>query len=314
LTGQPEQPLIVILGPTAIGKTGLAIELAQAINGEIIGADSRQVYQHMDIGTAKPTPEQRAQVPHHLVDFIDPADNLTLARYQALAYAAVDDIHARGRVPLLVGGTGQYITAVTEGWRIPEVPPDDAFRTEMEAFAAAGGRDELYKRLEQIDPVAAQKIHPNNVRRVIRALEVHHITGERMSDLQGKIPPPYTIMELGLTLERLILYGRADLRVELMVQHGLVAEVERLLASRYPRTLPSMSSLGYPQFAAHVNGECTLEQAIEETQTATHDFIRRQLTWFRGHDNGILWHNVAEVDTYQIIYDCVGWLNGKRVR
>jgi len=310
LIGQHDRPLIVILGPTAIGKTGLALDLAQRIDGEIVGADSRQVYHHMDIGTAKPTPRQRALVPHHLVDFIDPTDRLTLARYQSLTYDTIDAIHARGRVPLLVGGTGQYITAVVEGWRIPEVSPDYAFREEMEAFAAAGGQDELYQRLQRIDPAAAQKIHPNNVRRVIRALEVHHITGERMSDLQDKKPPPYTILELGLQIERQLLYARADQRVEMMVKQGLVAEVERLLAMGYARELPSMSSLGYPQFAAHVYGETSLEQAIEDTQTATHDFIRRQLTWFRGHNNGILWHNLVE----SAIVDGVSWLNGKRVK
>ena len=289
------QPLIVILGPTAIGKTGLAIQLAQAINGEIVGADSRQVYRHMDIGTAKPTLEEQAQIPHHLVDFIDPADVLSLARYQKMAYAAIDDIFARGRVPLLVGGTGQYITAVTEGWSIPEIPPNEALRAELETFAEIRGVQALHDRLVQLDPDAAARIHPNNVRRVVRALEVCLESGERISVLQRKSPPPYTIVELGLTTERQELYDRADRRVDRMVQQGFLAEVHHLLDMGYHRRLPSLSGLGYRQLITHVLDDVPFEEAIQATKNDTHDFIRRQYTWFRGHDNGIVWHNVEEI-------------------
>jgi tRNA dimethylallyltransferase len=288
LTGNP---LVVILGPTAVGKTGLAIDIAEAFAGEIVGADSRQIYRHMDIGTAKPTAEEQAQVPHHLIDLIDPDDNMSLARFQRMAYATIDAIHARGRLPLLVGGTGQYLTAITEGWSIPEVAPNDALRADLETFAAEQGPDALYARLRDRDPEAADRIHPNNIRRVIRALEVCLETGEKISDLQRRKPPPYTILELGLTLERHILYQRADARIDQMMAAGFLAEVEQLLSMGYSHRLPSMSGLGYAQLATHLRDRLPLQQAIADTRTATHDFIRRQYTWFRGHDGGILWHN-----------------------
>jgi len=281
----------VILGPTAVGKTGLAIDIAEAFAGEIVGADSRQIYRHMDIGTAKPTAEEQAQVPHHLIDLIDPDDNMSLARFQRMAYATIDAIHARGRLPLLVGGTGQYLTAITEGWSIPEVAPNDALRADLETFAAEQGPDALYARLRDRDPEAADRIHPNNIRRVIRALEVCLETGEKISDLQRRKPPPYTILELGLTLERHILYQRADARIDQMMAAGFLAEVEQLLSMGYSHRLPSMSGLGYAQLATHLRDRLPLQQAIADTRTATHDFIRRQYTWFRGHDGGILWHN-----------------------
>lgn len=306
LTGKP---LIVVLGPTAVGKTGTAIALAQALNGEIIGADSRQVYRYMDIGTAKPTTDQQAQVTHHLIDIINPDDNLTLARYQRMAYSTIAAVHARGKIPLLVGGTGQYITAVTEGWSIPEVPPNDTLRAELEAEAERDGKDALHDRLKALDPEAAAKIHPNNVRRVIRALEVTLESGIPISELQRKKPPPYSILELGLTLERQYLYERADNRVDQMIERGFVAEVERLLMMGYDRRLPSMSGLGYREIAAHLLDGIDLAQAIEDTKHATHDFIRRQYTWFRGHDNGILWHNIDQVTSKALIELSENWLN-----
>ncbi|MFW5708872.1 MAG: tRNA (adenosine(37)-N6)-dimethylallyltransferase MiaA [Chloroflexota bacterium] len=312
MAGDNQKPLIVILGPTAIGKTGLALDIAEAVNGEIIGADSRQVYRYMDIGTAKPTPAQQARVPHHLVDFIDPGDNLTLARYQQMVYQTIDILHGEGKIPLLVGGTGQYITAVTEGWSIPEVPPNEAVRSEFEEFARIHGNDALYTRLEALDPAAARKIHPNNVRRVIRALEVYMETGERISELQKKKPPPYRIMELGLYLERLILYERADKRVDEMMIAGFLSEVSALLDMGYSPELPSMSGLGYAQLTAHLLSQVPLATAVEDTKIATHDFIRRQLTWFRGHDNGILWHNVEHVCIQQVVEFLFDWLNHRR--
>ncbi len=304
------QPLIVILGPTAVGKTGLAIQLAQTIDGEILGADSRQIYTHMDIGTAKPTPKDRAAVPHHLIDIIEPDDNLTLARFQQMAYAAIDDCHARGKIPLLVGGTGQYISAVIEGWSIPEVPPDDNLRTELEDYASENGAEALHERLKKVDPEAAEKIHPNNVRRVVRALEVCIVTGTPISELQRKKPPPYAILELGLTLERPYLYEHADHRIDQMMGNGFLEEVKQLLAMGYPHTLPSMSGLGYAQLAEHVRGELPLEDAIEQTKLSTHDFIRRQFTWFRGHDNGIVWHNMRHESEDSFMMTVINWLNG----
>ena len=304
-------PLIVILGPTAVGKTSLAIRLALTLEGEIVGADSRQVYRHMDIGTAKPTNEEQTQARHHLIDLIDPDDRLSLARYQKMAYAAINDIHARGRVPLLVGGTGQYITAVTEGWSIPEVPPNEALRAQLEAFAEAHGVEALHDRLAKIDPDAAAKIHPNNVRRVARALEVCLDAGERISVLQQKNPPPFTIWELGLSMERQQLYDRADRRVDGMMQSGFLDEVRALLNLGYDRRLPSMSGLGYRQLARHILDGEPLDEIVQIIKYDTHDFIRRQNTWFRGHDNGIMWHNVEQIDVDAIIARMIRQLNAK---
>ena len=306
MTGKP--PLVVILGPTAAGKTGLAIQLAQALNGEIIGADSRQIYRYMDIGTAKPTPEQQQQAPHHLIDVVDPDQNLGLAQYQRLAYAAIDAVHQRQHLPLLVGGTGQYITAVIEGWSIPEVPPNPALRDELESFAAAHGSEALHHRLQQIDPAAASAIHHRNIRRVVRALEVHAETGLPISQLQRKQPPPYAIIQYGLTLERDRLYARADLRLEQMMAQGFLEEVQHLLDMGYDRTLPSMSGLGYAQLAAHLQGECSLEEAVQTTRTATHDFIRRQMTWFRGHNGGIQWLDAEQTEAAGVIAGTARWL------
>ena len=310
LTGreQAQKPLIVILGPTAVGKTGLAIQMARALNGEIIGADSRQIYRYMDIGTAKPTPEQRQQAPHHLLDVVDPDENLTLAEYQHLAYAAIHAIHAREHVPLLVGGTGQYITAVIEGWSIPEVPPNPELRAELETFAAEYGSEALHQRLYQQDPTAAASIDHRNIRRVVRALEVFIETGEPISHLQQKQPPPYAIRQYGLTMERDLLYQRADQRLDMMLDEGFIEEVHELLARGYDRQLPSMSGLGYRQLAASIIGETSLEEAVALTQAATHDFIRRQYTWFRGHNTSIIWYDVSRTDNAAILDDSTQWL------
>lgn len=300
--------LIVILGPTAVGKTGLAIEIAQRVNGEIISADSRQIYRFMDIGTAKPTPQQQAQAKHHLVDIVAPDDWLSVAQYQRMAYQAINDIHAQGRTPLLVGGTGQYITAVLEGWSIPEVPPNNELRAELEVFATEHGSAALHERLAQLDPTAAQNIDARNVRRVVRALEVCIETGQPISELQRKHPPAYTTLCHGLTLEREVLYQRADLRVDEMMAQGFLAEVQALLSKGYDRKLPSMSGLGYAQLAAHLLDNVSLDEAVMNTKNDTHDFIRRQYTWFRGHDSGILWHNMNQEEPATIIDETVRWL------
>ena len=300
--------LIVLLGPTASGKTDLAIALAKALNGEIIGADSRQIYRYMDIGTAKPTTQQRQQVPHHLVDIVEPDENLGLAQYQRLAVRAIDDIQLRGKLPLLVGGTGQYITAVVEGWSIPEVPPNHALREELEAFANKHGSEALHRRLQEADPEAANSTHHRNVRRVVRYLEVYLKTGTPMSKLQQKKPPPYPVIQYGLCLERDRLYQRADQRFEQMMQQGFLDEVRYLLDLGYNRTLPSMSGLGYRELAAHLLDSLPLDEAIASAKNATHDFIRRQITWFRGHDSGIQWHDAETLNVAQFIDDCQRWL------
>ncbi|MDE2777033.1 MAG: tRNA (adenosine(37)-N6)-dimethylallyltransferase MiaA [Chloroflexota bacterium] len=301
-------PLIIILGPTGVGKTGLAIELASILGGEIIGADSRQIYKFMDIGTAKPTAEQQARIPHHLIDIVPPDYNLSLAEYQEAAYRAIDEVHQRGVLPLLVGGSGQYVSAVEEGWSIPRVPPDTELRAELERFASDNSRAALHERLRLVDPVAAERIHPNNTRRVIRALEVQMRTGKAISELQVKRPPPWRIRRLGLQLARSRLYPRVDARVDDMIDAGLVDEVTRLLNMGYDRSLPSMSGLGYLEIAAHLLDGLPLDKAIERSKFSTHDFIRRQDVWFRGHDNGILWHNVEDIDAVALAQELGDWL------
>lgn len=295
-----ERPLLVILGPTAVGKTSLGIRLAQQLDGEIISADSRQVYRYMDIGTAKPTPGQLATVPHHLIDVVDPDEQLSLAQFQERAYAVINDLHARGKLPLLVGGTGLYITAVIEGWSIPEVAPNPELRAELEAVVTDAGVAALYERLRALDPVAAEKVDANNPRRVIRALEIRLETGETMDYEARKQPPPYHIMQYGLTMDRAALRERADHRLDDMMARGFLDEVRALLTRGYDRNLPSMSGLGYRQLAAHLVDAVPLDEALRLTRKATHAFIRRQYGWFRGHDSGIHWLDVTEHDAEQL--------------
>ena len=300
--------LLIILGATAIGKTGLAIEIAQALNGEIVGADSRQIYKYMDIGTAKPTSKERENVVHHLVDFVEPDEDFTLAQYQDKAYSAIDNILRQKKLPLLVGGTGQYLTAIEEGWSIPRVPPNDAIREELYAEVERIGADAFHAKLDAVDAKSAEKIHPNNVRRVVRALEVFMETGTPISVLQQKKPPPYRMMVVGLTMEREALYARSDKRVDMMIENGFVDEVRSLLNMGYNRTLASMSALGYREMAEHLLDDLSLDEAIQRTKFSTHNFIRRQEVWFRGHDNGILWHNIETLNRTQLINDITQWM------
>lgn len=299
-------PLLVILGPTSVGKTSLALELADHLPVEVVSADSRQIYRHMDIGTAKPTAAERARVPHHALDLVEPDENLSLAQVKRVMEAAIDDIHQRGKLPLLVGGTGQYISAVIDGWGIPEVPPDEALRAKLEAFAAQHGAAALHDRLRELDATAADNIAYQNVRRVVRALEVCIVSGQPISALQAKTPPPYKTVVWGLTLERDALYAQADQRVWQMIEAGFVEEVRRLLAVGYPRTLPSMSGLGYRELAAHLEDGLALDEAVKLTQHATHDFIRRQYTWFRKMGERVLWHNRHSVQM-QTLLDSLPW-------
>ena len=306
-----KRALVVILGPTAVGKTAYAAHVATALGGEVVGADSRQIYAGMDIGTAKPTPAERAAVPHHLLDVVTPDCTLTLAEYQRMAYATIDDIHARGRLPLLVGGTGQYISAVIEGWGVPAVPPQPALRAELEAFAAQHGPRALHARLAAVDPVAAGRIDHRNVRRVVRALEVVSVTGEPISKLQEKQPPPYTVLLVGLTLPREALYARVDARVEAMMEAGLLDEVRAL--ARYGWEAPALSALGYAQLGAHLRGECTLAEAVEAVRRETRAFVRRQYTWFRAM-RGVRWFDVAQTSPAALARFIRRWLEGPSKR
>jgi tRNA dimethylallyltransferase len=293
MTSEAPAPLVVVVGPTGVGKTRMAISLCQRVGGEVISADSRQIYRGLDIGTDKTSREQRSLVSHHLVDILDPDEEFTLAQYQELAYEAIDGVLARGKVPFLVGGTGLYVRAVLEGFRIPRVKPDPELRQRLKREAERDGGAALHARLREVDPEAAERIDPRNVRRVIRALEVYETTDEPISALQKCEPPPYNVLKLGLTMEREQLYQRIDERVEKMVEKGLVAEVEGLLVKGYSPELPAMSGLGYRQVLMYLGGELELADAIDRIKSETHRFVRQQYKWFRLDDETIHWFDVA---------------------
>ncbi len=284
----PGIPLVVIVGPTAVGKTALAVALAAAFDVEAVSADSRQFYRGMDIGTAKPTAAERAALRHHLIDIADPDATVGLAQFLRLARAAIADIQARGKLPLLVGGTGQYVRALLQGWHMPEVPPDPALRAGLEQRARQDPAG-LWAQLLALDPAAADFVDPRNVRRVVRALEVCLKTGAPFSAQRQRILPPYHVLQLGLTLERAALYARADARVEAMMAAGLPDEVARLLAAGYGWDLPALSGLGYSQFKPYFAGQATLAEVTARIQLDTHDFIRRQYAWFSLNDPAITW-------------------------
>ena len=294
--GSPVRPLVVILGPTAAGKTALSLALAERFDGEIVGADSRQIYRDMDIGTAKPTPAEQARVPHHLIDRVTPDIAYSAAEFQRDAYAVIDAIHGRGRVPFLVGGTILYVRAVTEGLRMPAVPPDPAVRAELETVLAEQGREELFRRLQTLDPATAAVIDANNPRRLLRALEIVITTGKSKLELEGADPPPYTMLRIGVEWPRPVLYARIDRRVEQMVAAGLADETQRLLDAGYDAKLPSMTSLGYREMTAYLAGEMTLNDAIQRIQIETHRFVRRQYTWFRRLQD-VTWFNLEDATT-----------------
>ncbi len=286
--------LLVLVGPTAVGKTSLSLHLAEVLNGEIVSADSRLFYRWMDIGTAKPSSTERDSVPHHLIDIVDPDETVGLAEFQEQAYAAITDVQGRGKLPLLVGGTGQYVKAVVEGWLVPRVLPDPTLRAQLEDQARREGAFVLHARLSELDPVAAQRIHPRNVRRVIRALEVCLITDQPISEQQRKHPPHFGILQIGLTRERANLYARADQRVDSMMDAGLEDEVRRLVEMGYGWDLPAMSALGYAQFRPYFEDQAPLDEVVTEIKRATRRFIRRQYNWFRLNDPSIHWFTVSD--------------------
>lgn len=302
LTGNP--PLVILIGPTAVGKTETALKLAQALSGEIISADSRQIYRYMDIGTAKPTPAQQAQAQHHLIDIVDPDQAYNVTDFQQDALAVINHLHYQGRLPLLVGGTGQYISAVVQGWRFPGVEANMALRQELEAYAESNGWQALLEWLRQVDPVTAAHIDGRNVRRVVRALEVCIESGEPFSNFQRKSPPPYTMKTFGLTLEREALYQRADQRIDAMLATGFVDEVQALIAQGYALTLPAMSALGYLQIGYYLRDRMSLDEAIQELRRATRSFIRRQYTWFRKYNSEAIWIE-ADADAAERILEMI---------
>jgi tRNA dimethylallyltransferase len=281
--------LVAIVGPTGIGKSRLALHLAGLFNGEIVSADSRQVYRYLDIGTDKPRPQELSRIPHHLIDIINPDEDFSLAQYQAMAYQAIEDIHQRHKLPFLVGGSGLYVWALLEGWQVPRVSPDPEFRYNLEKRAGDAGIDELYQELVRVDSELAQKIDRRNVRRVIRALEVYEKTKTPFSRLRYKQAPAFHPFIIGLTADRSEVYHRIDQRIDEMVARGLVTEVENLLKMGYDGNLPAMSGIGYRQIGQFLRGELTLPAAKQQIKSETHRFVRHQYAWFRLKDRRIHW-------------------------
>lgn len=284
-----KKPLIVILGPTASGKTSAAIDLAIRLQGEIISADSRQLYRQMDIGTAKPSQEELDAIPHHLIDVADPDEGWTLAVYQRAAYQAIDEIHQRKKLPFLVGGTGQYIRSIIEGWLIPPQRPDMALREAINRWAGTVGAEGLYARLKMVDPEAASNIDYRNLRRTVRALEVIFKTGERFSELRNRQECLYRPIILGIDRPREELYQRVDQRIDQMLEAGLVNEVRTLLEQGYPPDLRTMSAIGYAEIIQYLQGEISYQEAVLLIKKNTRIFIRRQANWFKPDDPRITW-------------------------
>jgi tRNA dimethylallyltransferase len=293
-------PLVLIVGPTAVGKTEIAIQLAERLNGEIVSADSRLFYRGMDIGTAKPSHAEQAHVPHHLIDIANPDEILSLAVFQQNAHETIADIHARNKLPFLVGGTGQYVRAVTEGWTPPEVKPDEHLRSELEKQKEEHGIYWLHDKLKTLDPVAAEKIDARNYRRTIRALEVIMTTGKKFSEQRGQVDSPYHLITIGLMRPRAELYARVDARIEAMFANGFLGEVKSLLESGYSPALPTMSAIGYRECVEVLEGKIKVEEAKQLIGRATRVFVRRQANWFKESDPNILWFQVKNVVVDQI--------------
>jgi tRNA dimethylallyltransferase len=293
-------PLIVIVGPTAVGKTEVSIQLAKRLDGEIVSADSRLFYHGMDIGTGKPTIKERQGVPHHLIDVADPRTSWSLAVFQQAAVKAIAGIQRRGHLPLLVGGTGQYIHAVTHGWKPPASSPDGSLRAELEARAKASGYLALHEELQSLDRAAAERIDPRNVRRTVRALEVIRLTGKKFSEQRGQVESPFRLLTIGLSRPRPELFARVDARIESMFTAGLLEEVQRLLDSGCLPELPTMSAIGYRECVRVLAGRMDMEEAMAEMRRKTRIFVRRQANWFKLNDPSIHWFEAGKVTQEEI--------------
>ncbi|MEX0787817.1 MAG: tRNA (adenosine(37)-N6)-dimethylallyltransferase MiaA [Anaerolineales bacterium] len=289
-----DQPLVAVVGATGAGKSALAVHLAERWNGEIVSADSRALYRGMDIGTAKAGPDLRVRVAHHLVDVADPFAPWSLAEYRAAATDAIRRIHARGRLPFLVGGTGQYVTAVLEGWSPPPRSPGQGLREALEKEAIQEGAAHLHRRLESLDPISAHNVDPRNVRRVIRLLEIAEVTGRAPSAVRKAEPAPYRILRLGLTLARPELYARLDNRLEGMMSSGLIEEVRNLMSLGLTSEHPVLSAIGYVQIAQHLEGRYDLGEALRRIRQANRQLVRRQANWFKPSDPRIQWLDAGE--------------------
>lgn len=288
---QTKQPLIILTGPTAAGKSALAVSLAREIGGEIISADSMQVYKHMDIGSAKITREEMAGVPHYLIDILEPDEEFHVVRFQSLAKEALETIYEKGKIPILAGGTGFYIQSVLYDIDFTETEEDETFRLQLEQFARDQGNEALFERLRRIDPKSCEILHANNVKRVVRAIEFYEKTGKPISEHneeQHEKESPYRFLYFVLTDERSRLYEKIDKRVDAMLEAGLVDEVQSLKNMGCTRNLVSMQGLGYKEILEYLDGECTLEDAVYRIKRDTRHFAKRQLTWFR-REKDVTW-------------------------
>lgn len=298
---EAKKPIIILTGPTAAGKTALSVQLAKRIGGEIISADSMQVYRGMDIGSAKVTPEEMQGVPHHLIDVLEPSQEFNVYTFQQMAKNAMEKIYERGHIPIVVGGTGFYIQALLYDIDFTEEEGDTAYRKELECFAQEHGAKALYERLQQVDPISAQIIHENNEKRVIRALEYYHLTGEPISkhnETQRQRTSPYEFRYFVLTMNREKLYQRIEQRVDLMLEQGLVDEVRSLQAQGHVRSEVAMQGLGYKEILDYLSGEITLEEAVYRIKRDTRHFAKRQLTWFR-RERDVIWMDYDTVEMSQ---------------
>ncbi|UFJ42235.1 tRNA (adenosine(37)-N6)-dimethylallyltransferase MiaA [Brevibacillus humidisoli] len=302
---QPKERLVVIVGPTAVGKTALSLSLAERLDGEIISGDSMQVYRYMDIGTAKASPAEMAVVPHHLIDIVDPDEEYSVAHFQQMATRLIREINLRNRLPFIVGGTGLYIESVTHRFQFSEAEQDPELRERLRRMAEVEGLQSLHRRLADIDPITAERLHPNDVKRVIRAIEIYQLTGKRMADYQHRTEhSPYDLYMIGLTMDRELLYERINERVDHMIAAGLVEEVRQLLDRGYDPKLVSLQGLGYKELVPYLYGECSLEQAIAEIKKRTRRFAKRQLSWFRRMPE-INWFDLSSPANYPTIVNTI---------
>lgn len=305
---QAKPPLLVLVGPTAVGKTVVAVELALRLRGEVVTADSMQVYRGLNIGTAKPAPCEMRGVPHHLIDVADPDEAFNVARYRDLAHAAIGQIHARGNLPILSGGTGLYVKAVLQEFLFPDTSASRAMRDELAHFAQEHGNEALHARLAAVDRKAAAKLHPNDVRRVTRALEIYLRTGIPMSEHLERAratEPPYRVARVGLTRDRRCLYRRIDDRVLVQLEQGLVQEVAGLLAAGHLRPgSVAAQALGYKEIRAYLEGQCMLEDAIRTLQQASRRYAKRQFTWF-GRQPGIRWFDLGQWESIEAAVEAI---------
>jgi tRNA dimethylallyltransferase len=307
--GIKREKVVVIIGPTAVGKTKLSVELAKALNGEIISGDSMQIYRGMDIGTAKVTSEEMEGIPHYMIDIKDPEEPFSVAEFQELVRKRIRDISERGKLPIIVGGTGLYIQAVLYDYQFSDVSGDPIYREKLERLAKEEGPEAVFAKLKRIDPESAERIHPNNVRRVIRALEIFHTTGKTMTEAldeqENKLL--YDVALIGLTMERAKLYERINKRVDLMMEQGLLAEVKSLY-DRGIRDCQSIQAIGYKELYAYFEGDIGLDEAVEALKTNSRRYAKRHLTWFRNKMD-VAWFDVTyELKREEILHYVEGKL------